>query len=338
MKKHLTLISLLFLPLLASCNQSNIEMPKSPFDDSYQRIGMTGEYVIKNGLTQEEYNGIKASITVNPETRDVDVASYHIEQEDRDLKYAYFGDESSSISQCTMTSNNQDLTRYKNNVFINNNVTDKQVQVKNGGIVKTKSTLMDYTFDTNYLNLPKENNKYARRLSTKNNDDPEEVTEPTPETSYDSQDPNQVYDIFALKPFTGHIAHHFTDDFKLLGDNAVYGKTEDGKYIIKEGHSNYQDFQTTMGRSYKAQDNYFYEGVLENYQDQGKTKYHFTHFRFYHELLILSKACDGTGVPILYLDHPVLIEFNETIYSNITYKPVTSLDNYTGEIPPKTDI
>lgn len=340
MNKRLVLLTIFALPLLASCNKSSIDMPKSPFDDHYHRIGMKGEYAKADDMTVAEYNAIKEY--VNTEGEDKYVSSYHRQEEIRDLKYAYFGKESSTISQCSMTSHNEDLKRYYNRVFINNDVTDKQIQTANGGIQKTKSTLVDYTFDTTYESIEQEaippSGNYAERIRTTNNNEPEIITEPVPVTSYTS---NEVYKLFGLKPFNSRIRSHFATepdpttgyDFRLLGDNnnAVYFKTKDNKYLIKEGYSLFSEFHTTMGRSYKAQDNYFYEGLLE---DDDNNSYRFTHFRFYHELLILSKSIDGSGVPVIYLDKPVLIEFSETTYSDIQYvDEEKSLPHYENDPP-----
>lgn len=339
MKKKFLLCSLIVIPFLANCNNGGIDMPKSPFDDHYARIGMQGVYGKTDDMSQADYNAIKTYINA-PNSKDVNVKSYHRQEEIRDLKYAYFGKESSTISQCSMTSRSEDLTRYKNRVFINTDVTDQQIQQANGGIQKTKLALTDYTFDSNY---DKETlaNKYIERIKTKNNDETEVVTEPVHETEYGDE---QIYQIFGLKPYNSRIKSHFIEDgeykFKLLANNnnAVYYMTknekDDPRYLIKEGYSLFSDFHTTMGRSYKAQDNYFYEGILEKYKYEGEETFRFTHFRFYHELLILSKSIDGSGVPVLYLDKPVLIEFSETTYSNIEYAKEEDLDTYTDPIPP----
>lgn len=336
MKKSLVLFSLIIVPFLASCQSTSIDMPKSPFDDHYTRIGMRGEYEMTGEMNPTDYSAIKSYIN-SENNKDVDVASYHRQEETRDLKYAYFGRESSTISQCSMTSHSEDLKRYQNRVFINTDVTDQQIQTANGGIQKDKLTLTDYTFDTKYKQLDQSLSKYSERIENKKNDEELKVTEPIKEQSY--SDP---YEVFGLKPFNSRIKSHFIEDddykFKLLANenNAVYYKHND-QYLIKEGYSLFPDFHTTMGRQYKAQENYFYEGLLEKYTKDGVETFRFTHFRFYHELLILSKSIDGSGVPILYLDKPVLIEFSETTYSDIKYEKEENLEPYTEDMPTPTE-
>lgn len=338
MKKPLVLFSLFIVPLLASCNKGSIDMPNSPFDDHYVRIGMVGEYNKTDDMKQGDYNAIKAYINDPNNTKDVNVASYHQQQEDRDLKYAYFGEESSTISQCSMTSQNIDLQRYSNRISVTNNVNEQQIQTAKSGIQKSKSTLTDYTFDNE--KKAQDAGNYTEIIETKNNDEEPKVTK-ADSGSYSSED--EIYTLFGLKPFNGHIRSHFAKDgeegFHLLANDnkAVYFKSND-LYLIKEGYSLFPEYHTTMGRSYKAQENYFYEGLLEKVGSGADVTFRFTHFRFYHELLILSKAIDGTGVPVLYLDKPVLIEYSETTYSDIKYFDNESdLPTYTGDIPQPTN-
>ena len=335
MRKTILLFPLLVLPLLLSCNNSNINMPLSPFaDDHYQRIGMDGQYKIAESMSEDEFNSIKNYIK-DEDAKDGNVASYHIQQENRDLKHAYFGNESSAISQCSLTSISENLNRYNNRVTIDDIVTNKEVQTANGGIQKTQSLSTSYTFDSNYyLEEFSALKKYQKRLKTKINNESEEVKQELDETEY-TEDLDKLYDIFGLKPFTTRIKSHFvqTDKYKfeLLGNAAVYGKTSDGKYLIKEGYSLFDNFSTTMGRTYKSVNNYFYEGLL----DKIGSDYYFVKFRFYRELLILSKSFDGSSVPIIYLEKPVLVEFDETTYSDITYfnNETTDLPKYTQTIP-----
>ena len=350
MKKHLILSSLILIPFLASCDTSRVNTPNSPFkDDKYVRIGMRGKYRIDNPLNNDEYNELKNYIN-DTEVKDINVVSYHQQQEDRDLKYAYFGKESSTFSQCTLTSVSEDLSRYRNRVFTDNVETNKEIQIAGSNIQKTKSLVTNYTFDLGYDDT-KLANKYKIHVKTKIEGEDEKVEEEKGETSYEDKD---VYDIFGLKPYTLRIKGHFPKPdpekpdpnlFKLLGDNAVYGKDSDGNYVIREGHSDFINYSTTMGRTYKAVDNYFYEGVLERYKvptssnDEETYSYRFLDFRFYHELLILSKAFSSEGsIPILYLEKPALIEFSETTYSDITYcdKGEEEFELYDKEIPEVT--
>lgn len=321
---------------LFSCAKPSIDMPKSPFEDSYTRIGMKGEFDITDTMPQKDYNEIKKYVS---EGEDDKVTHYIRQEESRDLKYAYFGQESSTISQCSMASINESGFRYPNKVTISSNITDQQIQSANSGIIKTSASSSDYSFDDTY---PHNEMTYSLRRVKKNNDESAVVTEPIKEKTYSE---GQLESIFGLTPFVSRIKSHFLPstirdiqyEFKLLGDNnkAIYGMSGD-KYLIKEGYSIFPDFKTTMGRTYKAEDNFFYEGLLEKYEvasgNEVTYAYRFTNFRFYHELLILSKAFDGTGVPILYLDKPVLIEYSEVKYE-ISYD---ALSNYSGNIPDVT--
>ena len=347
MKKHLILSSLILIPLLASCDTSRVNTPNSPFkDDKYVRIGMRtdGHHKIDENMSNEDYNELKSYI--NDKTQiDENVVEYHRQQEDRDLKYAYFGKESSAISQCTLTSIDEYLNRYSNRVRTDTSVTNKAIQTANGGIQKTKSTVTEYVFDSNYSSDPfEESKKYEIRRATKTNSEEQVVEQVQSPTEYDPDSKTFLYETFGLKPFTSRIKSHFPEEleFKLLGDsnNAVYGKNSEGKYIIKEGHSHFIDYSTTMGRTYKAVDNYFYEGTLERYEvptpsnEEKQYSYRFLDFRFYHELLILSKAFSSPeSIPILYLEKPALIEFSETTYSDITY-----CDTEESEFPRYPDV
>lgn len=336
----------MLIPFLASCDTSRVNTPNSPFkDDKYVRIGMKsdGHHKIDKNMSNEEYNELKTYINDKTQT-DENVITYHRQQEDRDLKYAYFGKESSTISQCTLTSISEDLNRFSNRVRTDTSVTNKEVQTANGGIQKTKSTVTEYVFDSDYKSNPFiESEKYQIRRATKINSEEQVVEQVQEETDYNPEDETFLYETFGLRPFTRRIKSHFPTDweFQLLADNnnAVYGKTSDGKYVIKEGYSHFVDYSTTMGRTYKAVDNYFYEGLLERYKVPGSEdeyKYRFLDFRFYHELLILSKAFSSEGsIPILYLEKPALIEFSETTYSDITYcdEGESMFPRYTKTIP-----
>lgn len=332
---------LIFSPLtLFSCAKPSIDTPESPFEDPYVRIGMRGEFDITDSMPQKDYNEIKKYVN-DEESKDIDVARYKRQEESRDLKYAYFGQESSTISQCSMVSIDENGYRYNNNVSISDTITNQQIQSANSGIIKTASSLTDYTFDDSYPHKSNETSTYSQRRKRKNNDEPETVTSLTTGKEYDLEDEEKVDSIFGQSPYVSRIKSHFLPsmvrdvpyEFKLLADDnkAIYGMSN-GKYLIREGYSIFPDFKTTMGRSYKAEDNFFYEGLLEKYEKDDEDVYRFTNFRFYHELLILSKAFDGTGVPILYLDKPVLIEYSEIKYE-ISYE---KLGNYSGEIPKVT--
>ncbi|MCQ2796692.1 MAG: hypothetical protein MJ213_05310 [Bacilli bacterium] len=324
MKKPYLLV--LAIPLiLFSCKSSGIDMPKSPFDDTYVRIGAKSEYEIANPLNDGEFEEIKESIKNNDPHN---VSHFKHQLETRDLKYAYFGRESSTVSQCSMSSQVEDSTRYSNNVSIDINNANQQIQTANAGIIKTSTTVTDYTFDIDFKKDPKDSGYYRQTSVTEHDDISDDPVVIIPKAEF-----NSVVATFGLKPLERKIKAHFNFEgtFDLLGVNSVCGTTEDGTYLVKEGYSAFSDFSTTMGRSYKAEDNYFYEGLLEKYteQESGKKAYRFKYFRFYHELLILSKAFDGTGVPVLYLDKPVLIDFSEDKY----WIDYNTLQPYTGEVP-----
>lgn len=336
MKKQV--LPLLLTPLmLFSCHNNVTDMPKSPFNDSYQRIGMKGEYLVNlTSLPAEEYAKLKAGI-VNYVDDGVDkgVTKVVRHEETRDLRYAYFGKEVGTVSFCSMLSRTDTESKYlkneKNYVTTKEAISNQQNQTANGGIIKNNSTTVDYIYDVNYVNSETaQGTNYGVRTSVKNNDEALVVSQKTPETTtYDEEQ-------FNLLPYKNEIQEHFkpteTYDFKILGDNnsAVYGTCNiDGeeRYLIKEGYSVFSPYTTTVGRTYKAVDNYFYEGLLEK---KGES-FRFTSFRFYHELLILSKAYDE-GVPVLYLEKPMTVEYSEVKYQ-ISYN---GLGEYTGVIPEVT--
>lgn len=329
MKKQV--LPLLLIPLmLFSCHNNVTDMPKSPFNDSYQRIGMKGEYSVNlTSLQAEEYAKLKAGIS---SYTDEDVTKVVRQEETRDLRYAYFGKEVGTVSFCSMLSRTDTESKYlkdeSNYVATKEAISKQQNQTANGHIIKNNSTTVDYIYDVNYVNNKiEQGTNYGVRTSVKNNDEALVVSQKTSETTtYDEEQ-------FNLLPYKNEIKEHFkkteTYDFDILRDNnsAVYGTCKiDGKerYLIKEGYSVFSPYTTTVGRTYKAVDNYFYEGLLEKEDDT----FRFTSFRFYHELLILSKAYDE-GVPVLYLEKPMTVEYSEVKYA-ISYD---DLGQYTGVIP-----
>lgn len=346
MKKQI--LPLLFLPfVLASCHNNSTDLPKSPFDDVYVRVGMKGAYEVNlNPLETSDYAELKSSIANYIERgTDQDVTQVQRKEETRDLKYAYFGNEVGSASRCAMLSRIDTEKRYLNNdknyVTTKEAISHQQNQTANAGIIKNNSTTVDYIYDVNCRDSSKPlEEEYGVRTSFKNNDEQEVVTQTTDEVNYDETK-------FNLDPYKNGIATHFKPgkvrgenyNFDILRDtnSAVYGKcTIDGKErcLIKEGYSVFAPYTTTVGRTYKAVDNYFYEGLLEEYSEpkiesEDEKSFRFTSFRFYHEILILSEACDGSNIPVLYLEKPVVIEYNEIKYE-ISYN---SLGEYKGTIP-----
>ncbi len=312
------LLILLSTPLiLFSCKSSNIKTPVSPFDDHYERIGMDSKYSVITESTSEEIKSIKEYI--NTDDQD-DVSYYKHQYEKRDLKYAYFGNESSTISQCQMLSQIEDNTRYSNNVSIDINNSEQQDQTANAGIIKTNSKVTKYVYDPNYKNL-NDDKKYIKATVTEKNGEETQTTRDGDGTYVEGDN-----SVFYIKPLD-KIKEFFNsiEGFDLFGANAICGTANNGEIVLKEGFSVFSNFTTTMGRSYKAEDNYFYEGLIDNSNGSYKFKY----FRFYHELLILSEAIDGEGVPVIYLDKPALIEYSEDQYW-IDYK---QLQPYTGDVP-----
>lgn len=332
-------LPLLLIPFaLFSCHSNTKDMPKSPFDDHYQRIGMKGEYLVNlTPLQAEDYAKLKAGID---NYNDEGVTKVVRQEETRDLKYAYFGREVGTVSFCSMLSRTDTESKYlketKNYVTTKEADSNQQNQTANGGIIKNNSSTVDYIYDTNYVDSGEtQGEHYGVRTSVKNNDEEVVVSQTTPQTTAYG-DGTQ----FNLLPYKNEIKKHFdptpvrteTYDFDILRDNnsAVYGTCNiesKNYYLIKEGYSLFSPYTTTVGRTYKAVDNYFYEGLLEKHNET----FRFTSFRFYHELLILSKAYDE-GVPVLYLEKPMIVDYSEIKYS-ISYD---DLGEYKGTIPEPT--
>lgn len=347
MKKQI--LPLLFIPfVLASCKNNSTDMPKSPFDDTYVRIGMKGEYEVNlTSLPASDYANLKSAIQ-NYKDEEKKATKVVRKEEMRDLKYAYFGNEVGSASRCALLTRTDTESRYlkddSNYVTTKEAVSHQENQTANAGVLKSDSKTVDYIYDVNYLDSSKEAQEtYGVRTSVKNNEEQEVVTQTTIETKYDSTK-------FDLESYKNGIMIHFAPgkirgedyNFGILRDvnSAVYGKCNiDSKerYLIKEGYSVFAPYTTTVGRTYKAVDNYFYEGLLEEYvepkiENEGEKSFRFTSFRFYHEVLILSEACDGLNVPVLYLEKPVVVDYDEVKYE-ISYD---SLGEYTGTIPEPT--
>lgn len=324
MKKSLLL--LFSIPMfLLGCNNSNVNLPKSPFKDDYKRIGMTTEYT-KSAITSidsGEYNNLKNSIK-NYSSNDKEVTNYKRTEQTRDLKAAYFGKNLGAANLCSL------LTRTDTNTMYNNKVTTKLVnihrenQVMNGPNITSNQQMDDYIYSS------ESNNKFRVNRLLKNDNENPVITK--------SDEQDIVSDTFYIQPYEKDIKNNFTIksrsgkeiSFSVLADSnsAVYGKTKidniGDRYIIREALSDFATYSTTVGDTYKSVDNYFYEALLDN-------NYKFTHFRFYHELLILSEALnDETKVPVLYLEKPQLVEFSEIKYE-INYNAVGDYDR--GSIP-----
>jgi len=331
-------VILAFIPLmLIGCNKGAIDRAPSPFADSYVPIGMTGEYLGKiETLNSTQFKLLKDNVTklkTEPLSYDKLVKRYSKEERSRDLKYSYFKNELNPTDMCSLVNETSNNVRYKNNVTIATISNERQKQFS-GGIDKTITKTSDYTFDTGYKKTL--NSKYILNSVKQINEEKEEITkgeekEYTPTTTT----------VFNLSPYKAILDNHFTNKtkteykFEILGDNnnAVYGLYNlDGKerYLIKEAYSLFAPFSTVVGRKYKAVDNYFYECLFVNKKIEDEDYLLLTNFRFYHEMLILSEACDEENrVPVLYLEKPVQVEYNEYKY---TFDYSFS-DSYTDKIP-----
>jgi len=319
MKKKFLLLPLSLL-FLASCNNSPINIPKSPFNDSYQRIGMKSEYNYSlSGVTLDEYNSIKTGVTSD----DNSISTYTLQEEFRDLEYAYFGKESSSVSRCRLTSKHDTEQRFSNRVTTGVITSNEQIQTANSSIYKTNTTTEDYKYDTQYKTPTNYSKEYSTVTKTIDSEGTH-ITTPSSPVNYETAGENAT---FGLKPYTNHISQHFKDPdlIQLMGTSCVVGKYNTNNYLIKEGFSKFGIHMTKSGRQYVTSRNYFYEGLIVN--ESGTCK--LTDFRFYQEQLILSEAWDGGSIPILYLDKPELINFTETKYK-INYD---NRVNFTGHIP-----
>lgn len=328
---------IIFLPLvlvLTSCDSSLIKIPTSPFkDDKYERIGVNSVYKITDSqLTDDEFKILTEAFNKVNNPTDNNVISYDRVEETRDLKYAYFGKEISSVFFNSLLSRNENISEYLNNVTISK-INSHQIIQMAAGDNNTNSISETYTFDTGYKNKNLDG-EYKSHLKTKKNDEEEIVTCTTGKDpiKYDLEIEKETSAIFGINPFVNSIIPLFPTDFKILGSNAVYGKCDD-MFLVKEAYSVYNsNFTTTLGRQYLAVDNYFYETRLKNYKNNDEPCLVINDFRFYHETLILSESFSGTGVPILYLEKPVLVWFDEIKY-NFTYG---AKENYVGDIPEVT--
>jgi len=309
-------VILLLAPfMMIGCNNSNVNRTKSPFNDSYNPIGMKGEYNITNIMSIDDFNAIKTQINNDYKDNNTDIVkSYTRVEESRDLKAAYFGKNLGAANLCALTHQSSTNTRYSNFVTTQFSTSHKENQTVSGGINKTNSTINDYLFQDGELT----STSYQGNRQTKN-DSEEEKVEKFKEGTFVITDPLPV---FGLNPYKDDIKNYFGDitrreqhiTFDVLGtnNNAIYGMSGD-KYLIKEATSLFVPYSTTVGDTYKAVDNFFYEALLEK---DSKGKFRFTNFRYYTELLILSEAIsDEKTVPVLYLEKPQLVEYTETKYT-----------------------
>lgn len=325
MKKPI--VAFMFLPLaLFSCAKSTINIPGSPFNDSYSRKGTTSQFNYKlDSLDQAEFSDLKDTTDKYFVDANGEISSYSRQQEDRDLKYAYFGKEISTISMCTLFSQKKTSTSYSNSinnkgpVRIDDLPSESQRQTSGGNIVdKTENIVYRH-------NLNETSSEYTETTEKHNNDQSVKIT--AIQMKYTGKK-EVVFNVDLSSDIQQHFLP-FDKKFTLLGENAIYGKTNINgvtTYIIKGAYSEYQDFSTNMGKKYKSVNNYFYEGSLE------KKSFGFacTSFRFYKELLILSQSFeDEATMPVLYLDSPVLVQFSETSYQ-INYD---AKQTYQGNIP-----
>lgn len=332
-------VILAFIPLmLIGCNKGAITKAQSPFNDSYNPIGMTGEYTGNiEYLNSTQFKLLKDSITslkTDPSEFDAIVKKYTKEERSRDLKYSYFRNELNPTDMCSLVNETSNNTRYSNNVTIASISNERQKQFS-GGIDKTITKTDDYTFDTKYKSIASTEHKYRLNTVKKVNEYDAIITKGE-EKEYEEDTT-----IFNLSPYNAILNNHFKNKvirtkeykFEMLADNnnAVYGlynHNGEKRYLIKEAYSVFDPYSTVVGRKYKAVDNYFYEGLLK--EVSGGEGLLLTNFRFYHEMLILSEACDeDNNVPVLYLEKPVLVEYNEYKYTfDYAFE-----ESYNGTIP-----
>lgn len=329
--KKLALLLLAIPFAFTSCQSSPITIPGSPFpNDHYNRIGMNSENKIESYLTDDEFEKLKEAVSSDYPT-DKRALKCVSQDETRDLKYAYFGKETSSVFYNSLNSRQDEMVRYSNNIKIDSSTT-KQIMQTAMGESQILSVNDTYTFDIGTAKKQAKKNIYKQHLRVKTNDEQPTVSEKTGETHYGGAGEPSEDSVFAIRPYETLILPLIEGEkchMRILGDNAVYGKTNNNKYLIKEAYSVFDnEFTTTLGRKYIAVDNYFYEGLLDDISGD----LCFTYFRFYHETLILSQAYNGTGVPILYLEKPALVWFKEVKY-NIFY---TDNGPYTDNIPEPT--
>ena len=123
---------------------------------------------------------------------------------------------------------------------------------------------------------------------------------------------NQIYGLTPIKSIISYFDKF--DSFELFSDNAVYNLyTENSSYIalVSESQSDFINYKTSNGKEYKAVNNLFYEAHVNI---TGDDKYYFSYFRIYSETLILSNDV-VTNTPIIYLEKPALIKYEEITYS-----------------------
>ncbi len=315
------MLSLFLIPLFAiACHGRGVDMPKSPFPgDNYVPIGMESAFSKEKlePLDDEGTEYQKLRGTIKEYQADVLTTKYTRKREYRDLKHAYFGDQEqnpcSYVSQevvdeyCKNPEEEADIVSTDKNYEVNKR------QMISGGIKTNSSRVETYDY-TDLSSLTNQQKTYSEVKSTKINQEKEEVTLTVEHADYRD-------DVFQLTPFTTYITKHFDGiEFDLFGEDndAVYGKFKDGRYLIKEAYSKYDDY-ATLGHKYKAVKNYFYEGILTK-TSKATENLGFTSFRFYSELLILSEAADSLDVPVLYLEHPMLVEYDEYQYE-MSYAP-----------------
>ena len=283
-----------------------------------KRIGMNSEYQNYN-LEVGEYAKIKNA--VDNYKLDNKVTSYTRDAEQRDLRRAYFGNQ--ETSSCSLTSRLTKEVRYQNKVSVRDTTEVKQKQVESGAIIKDNLKVSVY-------DVHDSSTDYHIVTQSKKNNEAETVKKETGKYGQEMSEEK----LLGLTPFATIKNSHFNEKFELLGNinKAVYGKIRiDGQeyFLIKEAKSEFSKY-STVGHSYKAMDNYFYEGLLK---DLGDNQLAFTRFRFYHEFLILSQPADSEDVPVLYLDRPILVSYDEYRYT-IDYGSTGDYDK--GKIPSPT--
>jgi len=317
---------LLLLPfILVGCNGGSINKTKSPFNDKYSPVGMSGQYNITGSISTEDYNLLRKSIKDYSDNNDSYVVkSYRRVKEERDLKAAYFGKNLGAANLCALVSQDTTNTRYSNYVTTSFSTSHNENQTVSGGINKTNSVVKDFTF-SNDPDPKKEEENYQQNEQINTEGEEERIISEKIKGTFDATESSSITDTFGLKPYDNDIKTNFGTIkkrdkeviFNVLDDNnnAIYGMSGN-KYLIKEATSLFAPYSTAVGDTYKAVNNFFYEALLEKVGEGDKATFRFTDFRFYTELLILSEAMsDETKVPVLYLEKPQLVEYTEIKYS-----------------------
>ena len=309
---------LLFLPLLSvfvvGCNGQN-----APFsDDEYKPKGIMPTHKIVDALPSEEEDIFDNTI----EDSDAYLTAVTSTNESRFYGKKVFADHSSVESYDERISQTATFARYENGISVNKNRTQKS-RVYEGTLIENE------TKQDTYRVLNETEDEIEITTDVTGYDGKNDV-----ETSTASYNPLSDYEVY----FQANV----TDLIVLMASGGMIGLTKDKMIAMQD-----KDTSTTPpnapyiagdGAGFIVETNQMFEAYFSKKVDNETEEeyYHLSSFRLYTEYLVLSEEIPNIfDEPIVYLEKPVLLGYEETIFTT----KLTSNGNFkTSDIPQPAEI